>query len=257
MAKKLTALELTQNILNAMDSDEVETLTETIESNQVHDLLEMTFYELIDRRAWEFMKHQPRQLDAGTHVTELAIPSDVVHVELVRYKDFDTSRMVDVRYLSPADFLDRQQGLDTTQANIESVTVNDGVAIGVYNDRRPEYWTSFDEENIVFSSYDTANEPSGVTVASSTTLCEYQPTWTKADAFVPDIPARMFSLLFNEALSVCSLNVKQEANPKAEQNARRQYIRLRELERVTVADQEEINYGRQTHNHRIGLHQRR
>lgn len=254
---KMTVLQMVQKILNRMDSDEVEAHDETIESLQVTHILEDTHEEILARRSWEFTKHQVRQLDAGTNVVELAIPSDVRFIELVRYKNFTTGRMQEVRYVSPMEFLDRAQSLDTSQTNIEAVTVNDSVQIGVYNDRAPTEWTSFDEENIIFNGYDVANEASGVTVGSSTTLAEYIPAWTTSDAFIPDLPDRMFPLLLNEALSVCSIDIKQEANQKAEQNARRHYIRLKNLERQVKIDQEEANYGRIPSNHRPRINTRR
>lgn len=253
---KLTVLQLVQKIMSRMDSDEVEAHDENIESLQVANILEDTHDELLARRSWEFTKHQPRQLDAGTHVVELSIPSDVKYIELVRYKNFDTGRLQEVRYVSPRVFLDRYQEMDTTQTNIEAVTLNDGVSIGVYNDRVPTEWTSFDEENIIFNSYDATNEASGVTVGSSTTLVEYIPSWTMSDSFIPDLPDRMFPLLLNEALSVASLDIKQEANQKAEQNARRQYIRLKQLERQVRIDQEEADYGRKPSVHRTRINPR-
>lgn len=244
MAKKLTVLQMVQLILNSMDSDEVEAITETIEANQVADIIGETYEEIIDRREWEFLKHRVRQLDAVTGITILAIPSDVMHVECVRYKDHDTNKMKDVRYLPPHEFLKNQQGLDTSQSNVDSLTVNDGVAIGVYNDRVPGTWTSFDEENIVFDAYDSGTEPSGLNESNSTILAQVAPVWTKSDSFVADLPARMFTYFLHEAKSACWLQVKQEANPKAEQIARRQYIKLRELERRAVQDKDEVNYGR-------------
>jgi hypothetical protein len=54
----------------------------------------------------------------------------------------------------------------------------------------------------------------------------------------------MFSLLLHEAMSACWLYLKQQANPKAEAIAKRQFHRLRELEKKVVKDKEEINYGR-------------
>lgn len=41
-------------------------------------------------------------------------------------------------------------------------------------------------------------------------------------ATVPDLPSEAFSLLFEEALSVCSINYKQMKNEKAEQKSQRQ-----------------------------------
>lgn len=239
-----TLLKYVQFILSDMDSDEVETITETVESIQIADLLEQTYFEIINRRDWEFLKHRVRQLDAGTTIADLAIPADVLHVELLRYKNFNTGKMQDVRYMAPWDFLQMQQGLTTTDANVDEVTVSDSVTFGVYNDRAPSYWTSFDEDAIFFNAYDSTNEAAGVTVASSTILATVEPTWTVSDAFVPDMPSRMESLLLNETLSAAWLYLKQAPNAKAESIARRQFARMEILERRTIADFKEKDYGR-------------
>lgn len=244
MAKR-TMLKYVQLILSAMDSDEVETYNETVESLQVSDILEQSYFEIIDRRDWEFLKHRTRQLDAdATSVVSLAIPSDVMHVELIRYYDYDISKYKDVTYVAPDAFLIKYQGLDSTQTNIVSATVADGVTINIYNDRAPTEWTSFDESTITFNAYDAANEIDGVSVASSVSLATIEPAWTAGDSFVPDLPSRMSSLLLNEALSACWLYVKQEANQKAEAIARRQFARMVHLERRAVKDEKVRDYGR-------------
>lgn len=243
---KYTYLEMVQFILSSMDSDEVDTITETIESQQVADIIQETYEELLDRRDWEFLKHRPRQLDlpASASNVQLDIPSDVIHVENVWYTDHDTSKFVRIPYMSPQDFMNQHQNLDTTQSDIESAIVANSVTIAVHNDRVPTLWTSFDEKTLIFNAFDSGTE-TNLTAAFSKILAEVRPTVTQADATVLDMPLRMFSLLLHEAKSTCWLQLKQEANPKSEQIARRQYIKLRELERQTVKDLEIENYGRQ------------
>jgi hypothetical protein len=253
---KMTVLEMVQKIMSRMDSDEVDTYDESIESVQVAEILEDSYFEILARRSWEFLKHRIRTLDAGTNVAELTLPTDVMHIELLRYWNYNTGRMDEVRYVPPREFLDKAQRLDTSLSNIEGVVINDGVTIGVYRDRTPTEWTSFDEETIVFNAYDAANDTSGIDATRSTMLAEVLPVWTVSDTFTPDLPARMFPLLLNEALSVASLDIKQEANQKAEQNARRQYIRLKQLERRVVQDNEVADYGRKPSVHRTRINPR-
>lgn len=242
---KYTYLEMVQFILSSMDSDEVTTITETIESQQVADIIQETYEELLDRRDWEFLKHRTRQLDdpTGASNVQLDIPSDVIHVECVWYKDHDTSKFNEIQYLSPKEFISTYQNLDTSQTNIEAATIADSVDIAVYNDRVPTHWTSFDESAIIFNAFDSGTE-ANLQGTNSKILAEVRPTVTQADATVLDLPLRMFSLLLHEAKSSCWAQLKQETNPKAEQIARRQYIKLRELERQTVKDQEVVDYGR-------------
>lgn len=242
---KLTLLRMTQLILSSMDSDEVETITETIESKQVVDVIEESHEEILDRRDWEFMQNQLRQLDDGVGypATSLDIPSDVTYIQQLRYKDFDTGYFNLITYLSPIEFVSQTKNRDTTQSNVEAVTINDGVTLAVYNDRAPRYYTSFDESTIVFDCYDSSNE-AAITGANSSVLAEVRPAFTQSDAFIPAWPERMFTLLLHEAKSTCWAQLKQEANPKAEQIARRQYVKLRELERRVKKDREEVNFGR-------------
>lgn len=243
---KMTLLEMTQKILSSMDSDEIEAITDTVEAQQVVDILDQTYEELLDRRDWEYLKHRTRTLDAvaGGGKTQLQIPSDVVHVELVRYHNFDTSRPKDVLYKAPDEFLRLTQNRDSTESSMESITVDDGVSIVVQNDRVPNFWTSFDEDTIWFDAYDSSNE-AALVGSNSTILAEIRPAFDATNGtFVADMPSRMFTLFFNEAKSLAWLEIKQEANPKAEQIARRHYIKLRELERRTVKDKEVQTYGR-------------
>lgn len=242
---KHTLLRMTQFILSSMDSDEVETITETIESQQVVDIIEETYEEILDRRTWEFTKHRPRQLDDGVSypVTQVDVPSDVVKVEEVRYKNFDNGNFEVIEYLSPQNFLIETKNRDTSQSNIESVTLNDGVTTGVFNDRAPKYYTSFDEDTIVFDAYDVGNE-AAITGANSAILATIKPTFTQSDAFIATLPERMFTLFLHESKSTCWLQLKQEGNPKSEQIARRQYTKLKNLEARVEKDEEVQDLGR-------------
>ena len=242
---KHTLLKMTQLILSSMDSDEVETITETVESDQVVKVIGRVFEELLDRREWEFTKHRPRQLDddVTNPVTVLDIPDDVMHVEEVRYKDFDNSDFVLLEYVSPAEFVQRTKNRDTTQSNIVSVTISDGVTTGVYNDRVPTFYTSFDEETLAFDAYDSANEAL-LQGSNSAILAQIRPAFTESDSFVAGFPQRMFSLYLHEAMSLAWIELKQEAHPKAEQIASREYKKLKQLERRVTKDVEMVDYSR-------------
>lgn len=243
---KYTLLQMTQKILSAMDSDEVETITETIESQQVVDTIERVFEEMLDRRNWEFMQNRLRQLDDPTSApkVQLDIPSDVMKVDCVRYKNHDTGEFDEIPYVSPKVFMQRMRGRDATQTEFESAVINDGVTVTVYNERRPNFYTSFNEKDLIFDAYDSGTEAL-LTGANSQMIGEVRPTFTQSDAFVPDIPERMFSYLLHESMSTCFLEITQKANPKAETVAQRQYRKLRQLETRTKDDRiKRVNHGR-------------
>lgn len=49
---KYTLLDMTQDILSDMNSDEVNSIADTIESMQVAQIIKSTYYNIIDGRDW-------------------------------------------------------------------------------------------------------------------------------------------------------------------------------------------------------------
>lgn len=246
---KLTVLEMTQNILSSMDSDNVNSISDTVESQQVVDILKETYFELIARRDWKFMRDidQLESVSDVTKPTKIKIPEDVNKIECVRYRvdlvDDTREKWRTLSWEDPCDFVHRLQRRDSSASNVESITTDEGTTLYILNDKPPTYWTSFDDEFIYFDAYDSDVE-STVEQSRSSVISIKEPAWTSADTFIPDLPSNMFTLLLNEAKSTSHLMLKQQANPKAEQIARRQYIKLRELENRAMGERVHVNYGR-------------
>ena len=231
---KLTLLEITQDILNSMDSDQVSTITETIESDQVAQIIKTTYYELLDRRDWPHLK-ELFQLTVATasQPTHMLIPDTIVEVREVRYnkiKDGETrDRYELIEYLHPEDFLRHINSRNSDASNIDSITDDSGVTLLIVNDKQPEFYTSFDDETLVFDAYNATDEGAGTEYLKDTkTQCFglRQPTWTADDSFVPDLPIEAFSLLVAEAKAVAQFQVRQFVDQKAEQQAQRQRFRM-------------------------------
>lgn len=226
MAKK-TLLEIVQDILNDLDSDEANSINDSVEAQQVALTVRTVYEELMSNRNWPHTK-KLLQLAASGNTNKpvyMKIPDDVNEIEEVRYdirkevankKEFKT-----IVYKTPSEFLDFIYRRDSNSTNILTILDDSGVPLLIRNDVGPTYWTSFDDEWVVFDSYDASLE-STLQSNKSQTSAYATPPWTHADNFVPDLPAEAFSLLFHEALSVCSINFKQMANQKAEQKASRQ-----------------------------------
>lgn len=53
---KMSLLDMTQNILSALDSDPVSDISETVESQQVVEIIKESFYELMSSRQWPFLQ---------------------------------------------------------------------------------------------------------------------------------------------------------------------------------------------------------
>ena len=243
MAKR-TILKLIQELGAGLGSDEIDSLDETIEASDIMTILEQTYQEVLNRKTWEFMKGHIRQLDAdATYANVLAIPDDVIKIEKITYRD-TTGKFADVQYLSAEEFMMIVQSRNTVNANITAINNADGVAINVRTDATPAYWTSFDEVTVTFDSFDSSVAAENL-ATDSVIISDVMPVTDFTNpAGVLNIPERMETLVFNEALSTCNYRIRQTADPRTDRIARRQGISLRRNEIKTKSDIKEATYGR-------------
>ena len=248
---KQTLLEMVQDILNDLDSDEVNSISDTTESLQVAQMLKTTFYELIAGREWPHLKEMI-SLDSVSDTsrkTVLKVPTTVTEIKWLNYnkiKNGETKvRWNEIDYLYPDEFILKLNSRDSDATNTETMTNLNGVPYLVRNDLQPQWWTSFDDENITFDSYDSSVDS---TIQSSKTQAYVSktPSWTVSDSFVPDLPAEAFPLLIAETKSVASLRLNQVADQKAEQQSRRQRARMSQKAFTTKGGIRYADYGRKS-----------
>jgi len=248
---KLTLLEMTQKILSSMDSDEVNSITDTTESLQVVDLLETTYYEILDLRdRWDHLGGlgvltASGDADKPTHMT---LPSNINNVEWVKYNKItdaaDDDTYTDIEYKCPKDFMALLASRTSSDSDIKQVVDDSGVILLIRTDQNPQYYTSFDDQVLVFDSYYLALDTT--MQGSKTQYYGYTyPVFTISDGFIPNLPAKVFSYYLAEATSVCFNNIKQQANAKEEQKSRRQRYQISREKRVNQGGGIRYpNYGR-------------
>lgn len=230
---KMTLLEMTQNILESMESDPANSIDDTEESIMVANIIRITFFDMMASREWPFL-YSLTTLTALADVnnpTKFDIPDTINRVVWMKYNDED------VTYMAPKDFYEMIKARDTSLANVD--------ANGYITDRDPLYWTTYDDQRIEMDSYDQATE-STLQQSNLTAYCVTAPSWTHTDAFTPAIPEKMFSTLLAEAKAVAFLQVKQMRNPVHEQRARQGRSRLQSEARKAQAqwNTNGVNYGR-------------
>jgi len=234
---KLTVLEMTQDILSDMDSDEVSSINDTLESLQVAQILKTTYYEMINQRDYDHL-NQMFQLDSGTSTlpTHMVLPDNVKHVDWIKYNKRDTAitKMVlqEVWYKEPSEFLELTNARDSLDTSVDSISDPTGVTLLISNDAHPTYYTSFDDEYAVFDSYNSTLETN---LQQSMTQCygSIEPVFSLIDTFVPDFPAKIFPGYLSEAKSTAFNSLKQSINQKEEQKSRRQRRKMSRDKRRT------------------------
>lgn len=223
---KQSVLDMTQDILSDMNSDEVSSITDTVESMQVAQIIKSTYEELMGRKNWPHLQ-KLLKLDSSlttSRPTHMAVPSTIKEVISVSYNKQNINqtspRWNEVEWLYPDEFLQKTNDRNTDNANTDEIEDVSGVKLLIKNDKAPTYFTSFDDENIVFDSYDS--EMDSTLQSSKTQVLAYVlPSFTLTDTFVPDLPAEAFPALLAEAKSVCFARIKQAPDSKAEQQSRR------------------------------------
>lgn len=213
MAKK-TLLDMVQGILSDIDGDEVNSISDTTEALQVADIIRDTYEAMVVSKYLPHLKTLMR-LDATSSATPttMKLPVDVMELLWIKYdkkaSGATNTKFQDIEYLEPDDFIELVNGLDTDKTNVESYTdISSNVAIKCYNDRHPTYWTSFDDEHIVFDAYDSSMESN--LQNSKTQVSGYrEPSLSLTDTTIPDLPAEAFPLLISECTKRALGGVKQ------------------------------------------------
>jgi len=226
---KYTLLEMVQEILSSMTSDEVNSITDTVESEQVAHAIRQCYYDIVSN------SNIPEHYDIFNLLasgdanlpTVMTKPDDIENILWVKY-DNQTATDTDINYqpvtwMPLAEYLEYTQAFDVDNSNVETATYTSGAetyTLFYNNDHAPRYFTSFDDNTLFFDSYDSGVD---TTLQGSKTQCygERSQTFSLADNFTPDLDERQFALLLNEAKSLCWLEMKQTAHQKAEQQARR------------------------------------
>lgn len=245
----MTILDMTQDILSDMNSDEVNSINDTAESLEVAQIIKTTYFNIIDGKHWPWLKELFILTASGitARPTHMQIPSDIVEVEFVKYnvrKSTDTRDYYKtLKYKTPEEFLSMCEVRNSSDTNITIVTDNSGTFLNIFTNKAPEYYTSFDDSYIVFDSYDADLES---TLQASKTQCygTRYPTWTMSDTFEPDLPVQMFSYLLAEAKATCFSTIKQMTNQKAEQHSISQRRRMSQDAWKLTKGIKYPNYGR-------------
>lgn len=226
MAKK-TLLAIVQNILSAMDADEVNSINDTIEALQVAEVVKTAYEAMSDNRNWPHM-HKLATLNGLSDTTKpshMKMADSVKELTRISYnvrKVNDTQdKFTKIRPATPEVFLDLVNSRDSSKSNVQTIVDFDGGKLFIINDTSPTMWTSFDDQHVVFDSFNNTVDAT-MQADKSQILAYFDPSpFSLTDSYVPDLPSEAFTALQAEAKSIAFLELNQIANEKAEQTSRR------------------------------------
>lgn len=252
-----TLLDMTQDILSEMSSDEVNSISDTTESMQVATIIKNKYFDIVARSSLpehdKLFKLDP-SLDSTSPVL-MYVPTGVNDVKWIKYFDsnpsdgssaesdqFEHDLNLDlesngdttggavpgfqyVTVLPIEQFLDTVNRFNPSESDVESFSfVEDGNSFLFYykNDHQPTCCTILSNYYVIFDTYDASQD---TTLQSSKTMCfgSVMPTFLMQDSFIPDLDDQQFPLLFNEAKALAFYTLKQMPHAKAEQETKRQW----------------------------------
>lgn len=225
---KYTNLQLVQMILSALDSDEVNSVSETVESRQILQCIQTAFFDIVSLGELPNQRGL-YQLQASGDIDLpilMYLPDDVTHMEWLKY-DNQTAENANVNYqpvypMELADFITMATSMDPDAANTQSYTIslgNDTFTLYCGNDRAPRYYTAIGDYRILFDSYDAEVD---TTLQNSKTMAfgEKTVTWSNTDNFIPPLDDKASQRLLHEAKALAFAELKQTPHMKAEKMAR-------------------------------------
>lgn len=231
---KYTNLELVQKVLSSMDGDEINSVADTTESMQVLSLVQTVYFD-IAALGEQTRDDAPFQLEPSTDATKpvtMFLPSDVADLRWIKY-DSQTVEAPTVLYrevypLPLWDFITMVTAFDPSADNVQSYTHvigDDTWTFYCNNDNPPKYYTTTDDNALLFDSYDNAVDN---TLQKSKTLCFGQKTfpWQGTDTFVVPLDEKEHQRLLHEVKSLAFAELKQSQHVKAEKTARDLKINL-------------------------------
>lgn len=261
-----TLLDMTQDILSSMSSDEVNSIGDTTESLQVANIIKQKYLDIESRVPLPDNERLVQFTSSGdTEAPVLMyIPENVERIDWVKYFDNNTTGTntangfqhslnvdvtpsgdgtgmippgyIDVIVLDNLNFINLVTDYNPEQSNVESFQLSVGTSGESYkfyfmNDRSPQYCTVIANQYVVFNSYDNVVDS---TLQSSKVMAMglISRPFLMEDSFIPPLNDEQFPLLFNEAKELAFFELKQQAHQLADREVKRGWSTVQKTKSV-------------------------
>ena len=243
---KKTLLEIVQSILSDMDSEDVNSIADSVEALQIASVVEDTYYNMISSKFIpehrELIKLEA--LSDSEYPTYFRYPQSVKVLEKIYYSTGPVGNLKyrEITYAEPLDFLNTLSSTknDDNRAVLDK---NSNTTLYIGTNKDPSCYTSFDDEHIVMDSLDITVDDT-LQESKSRAYGTVYPTFDHTDDFKPDLDDTLLPFLLAEAKSTCFSLFKSGSDPKIEQAARRQKNFVQNDMFKTKKENKTTSYGR-------------
>ena len=243
---KRTLLEMIQEVSDAIDGDEISSLNETVEADQLQKLIVNVLEDLVTRQDWEFLKDKLIQLNDASTVISLDVPDTVSKLQTMQYISTTDGKPRTLHYIPPEDYLQVMRQATSGDASTVDVIVN-GITLVAKTNQDPRFWTIL-EDAVFVDGFDISRDTSGVVGSQSVTLSTkyFDFSGSTVGTWVAPLPEKMFGLWLQESIAEASVKLRQVEDPREERKARRQFVSQSRDEPIFRRDEGfgGVNYGR-------------
>ena len=237
MAKE-TLLDFVQQILSDSDGDDVNSISDTVESDQAARVVRDCWDQIVDLHDFEHTKTL-KQMDATSSSTPnvMTRPEGFHTIEWMRYDKRTTAgnpqNYEKVTYMPVDNFISHVSSRSTDDSTVDAITLSTGHIIPIRNDQAPSYYTVMDSgsDELVFDSYD-----SGVDTNLQQSKClsygVQKPTLTLADASEISLPKHLAVLVKREARAMYFDLYKDGITSEIDRTRRRAETRAQRQRRI-------------------------
>lgn len=222
----MTLLDIVQNILAALGDDNVNSIGDTVSSQDVTTVVEETYFSLISSLDLAARKEfipltAPVSIEFPTH---FYVPNTANNIDWIKYKGRT------LQELPIEDFFALPYVSTQTDNNQKITDPLSNSSFFVGTSQEPRYYCVMSAgptapNTVIFDSL-IKDSPTD-TLLSTDILCfgSMSPTFIRDDTFVPDLDVKLFPLLLSEAKATCFVNMKSITNEKEELKSRRHITR--------------------------------
>lgn len=246
---RMTLEYMVKDIHNDLDFDEINTIDDTPEAAQVAQIIRTTYYSMMSSDNWPHLRKTIKLVpySATSQPTHMSLPKGVTQLCNIFYNcatEGETRlHYKEIKYLDPDAFLRKSNSLNSDASNVKVIKDDTGVVLMIRTDLAPTYFTSFDDNTVVFDSYDSSVDEAMMS-SKVQAMAYVMPAWETRGDFIPDLPDEAFIGLLEEAKSRAALKLRQMPDEKAEMDAQRQARRMSRKNWKVAGGIKKPNYGR-------------
>lgn len=216
-----TFLEIVKYILSELESDDVDSISETVESEQVARICIRVFSNLIAGRDWPHLDKVVQLAELSTMSTGFKLDPEMRKILNVKYNKLlevgDRDRYVELPFVPWTEFIKHLEQRDSLSPDVIVQTTIDGlVSLNILTNKQPEYYTVYSNDFLVLDSFNQDIEPRAATT-SLQVFGSMLPMVKLEDTFKFNLPLEDHPWFINECINYCYVNIKQSVNPKLEQ----------------------------------------